>query len=104
MNNAYNLQPTLPKEAEPIIKKFYNELRKTSIISNIEEKIDTIKSSKNFNELSNEDQLSTKLFFQVIVDTIRQGWEIKYNGEFLEAVPPDQANKKNKDFPEIKKG
>ncbi|WP_052586946.1 Druantia anti-phage system protein DruA [Bacillus velezensis] len=103
MTRPYILQPIIPKEAEELIKAFYQELNKTSLPLNIESYISKILISNNFKALSEEDQLSTKLFLQVILDTIRQGWEIKHNGEFLEATPPDQLSNKQKDLPEIKK-
>ncbi|MGG1695833.1 Druantia anti-phage system protein DruA [Bacillus zhangzhouensis] len=103
MTSPYYFQPIIPKEAEQLIKNFYQELNKTSIPLNIESYISKFLVSNKFKVLSEEDQLSTKLFLQVILDTVKQGWEIKYNGGYLEATPPDQLSKKQKDLPEIKK-
>ncbi|MFG6117219.1 Druantia anti-phage system protein DruA [Halobacillus sp. MO56] len=103
MANQYNLQPIIPENAKGIIEKFYQELKNTSLPEVIEETVNKIISSQEFYILSEEDKQSVKLFFYVIIDTIKQGWEFKFNGEFLEAVPPDQIDRKKADLPEIKK-
>jgi hypothetical protein len=100
---VYDLQPLLPPGAEQIKSKFYEEINKTCILESIEKIVNQLLVSNEYKELSHGDQLSTKLFLQIMLDIVRQGWEIKFNGEFLQATPPDEASKKSKDLPEIKK-
>lgn len=101
--NLYDLQPILPKTTEHLINSFYKKLNECSRVDFIEDEVNKIINCDEFEMLSEEDRLSTKLFLQVLVDTTKQGWEFRFAEGILKATPPDQVEKKNKDLPEIKR-
>lgn len=103
MVNTYDMQPILPEEVKALTYKFYETINNTNNPQYIEEIYEQLINSEEYSVLTNDNQLSIKLFFQVIIDTVKQGWEFKFKEEVLQAIPPDQVNKKNKDLPEIKK-
>lgn len=100
----FPLQPILPVAAEPFEQEFRSGLEhcRTQGFC-IEELLDTILASLRQSQLSEEDYLSIRLFFELLQDLTRQGWAFEYRGEQFVAIPPGAAAGRGTDQQEIKR-
>lgn len=89
MIKKYNLQPVLPQSAGYIMKSFYSDISKTRSRYSLESLINGYLNSKDIDNLTLEDKLSVKLFFEIFLDLVRQGWSVEFSEDTLYAIPPD---------------
>ncbi|WP_180953732.1 Druantia anti-phage system protein DruA [Bacillus sp. T33-2] len=100
--NKYILQPNLPTGAAAIINIIYDALNKKESIIKLESIINKAILSVDFNTLLIYEQLTVKLFFEILMDFTRQGWEFSYKDNNLIAYPPDELSLKSKNVTDIK--
>lgn len=97
------LHPILPIAAHQFEQRFREGLehcRSQGLC--LEELFDSILTSVQLTELVEEDQLTARLFFELLQDLTRQGWAFEYRAEHFVAIPPGAANGHGVDQQEIK--
>lgn len=101
--NKYWLQPELPDSAASIRDKFYDELQLNNCSLTIQHLINSILSSGEMNDLPLEDKVQTQLFFEILLDLLKQGWSLEYLNNSFYAIPPDARKGNGTDHSEIKR-
>ena len=97
------VKPKLPIAAQQFEQQFREGLdlcRSQGLC--IVELLDKILASPQLKALSEEDYLTIRLFFEVLQDFARQGWNFEYRADQLLAIPPGAVNGKGADQKEIK--
>ncbi len=98
------LQPRLPEAAEPVLTRFHIGLQTCRLQSaRVQALLEESAADPSLAEMSTVDQLTVRLFFEVLRDFVDQGWRFSYQEGRLLASPPDSANGSGTEQREVKR-
>ncbi len=99
----FPITPVLPESAHPFLAELRAGLeRSRGSVHEVQHLLRTILCDPALATLSKEDRYTIQLFFEILEDLVRQGWNFEYHEDKLIAAPPGAMNGDGADRQEIK--